>query len=88
MGDVKVNARCIVQIDKIAELPGLKDISDLPLVSSVVTVILPSLVLRIFLVILPYLLDYMGRVEGLVSLSAVQFSVVKKLFAFQVGRFC
>ena len=73
-----------MQIDKLRSLPGIKDISGLPLVSSVLEVFLPSLVLRIFLVILPYLLDYMGHIQGLVSLSAVQFSVVKKLFAFQV----
>jgi hypothetical protein len=56
----------------------------LPLVSSIVEAFLPSLVLRIFLIVLPFLLAYMGRMEGLVSLSAVQFSVVKKLFTFQV----
>ena len=75
---------CLMQINKLREVPGIKDVSQLPLLSSVVEVFLPSLVLRIFLVILPYLLDYMGRIEGLASLSAVQFSVVKKLFAFQV----
>lgn len=74
----------MLQINKLREVPGIKDFSQLPLVSSIVEVFLPSLVLRIFLVVLPYLLDYMGRLEGLTSLSAVQFSVVKKLFAFQV----
>ncbi len=75
-----------MQINKLIQLPGIKNLKDLPLVSSIIEVFLPSLVLRIFLVVLPYLLDYMGHIEGLVSLSAVQFSVVKKLFTFQVSH--
>lgn len=72
-----------MQIDRIADLPGLRQVVKLPLVSSLIAAFLPTLVLRLFLLVLPYLLAYMGTVEGLVSFSAVEFSVVTKLFTFQ-----
>ena len=74
-----------VQIDKLTALPGVRQVTQLPLVSSVVASFLPSLVLRVFLLVLPYLLAYLGSVEGLVSRSAVTFSVVGKLFTFQAN---
>lgn len=73
-----------MQIDRIVELPGIRFVADLPLVSTIVASFLPSLVLRLFLAVLPYLLAFLGMVQGFVSLSEVEFSVVKKLFTFQV----
>lgn len=66
------------------ELPGVRMAADWPVVSALFSALLPSLVLRIFLAVLPFLLEYMGHVEGLTCLSSVQFSVIKKYFAFQV----
>ena len=74
-----------LQINKLTDLPGVREVTRLPLVSSVLASFLPSLVLRVFLVVLPYLLAYMGLLEGLISRSAVTFSVVGKLFTFQAG---
>ena len=49
-----------------------------------ISAFLPTVVLRIFLVVLPAVLAMMGRAEGLVSLGQVTLSVVDKYFAFQV----
>jgi len=46
--------------------------------------ILPSLVLKIFLAILPPVLDLLHRYTGLVSVSQVDFATVDKYFIFQV----
>jgi len=50
-----------LQLDKLQQLPVVRQLTALPLVSSLVQAFLPSLVLRIFLVVLPYLLSYMGH---------------------------
>ena len=43
-----------------------------------------GLVLKVFLALLPYLLSLMGRVQGLHSISSLDFSVVSKFYVFQV----
>ncbi|KAL4447960.1 hypothetical protein ABPG75_005179 [Micractinium tetrahymenae] len=55
-----------------------------PVLNALVTAILPGLVLKIFLKLLPGLLGLMNRFAGAVSESAVDLGVVTQLFAFQV----
>ena len=44
----------------------------------------PQLVLRVFLALLPTILALLGRAEGLPAESEVEFTVVKRYYAFQV----
>ena len=48
--------------------------------------VLAGLVLKIFLAILPMILAFMGRLQGLTSRSSVDFSVITKYFVFQVSH--
>ena len=43
-----------------------------------------GLALKVFLAVLPSILSLMGRVQGLHSISILDFSVVSKFFMFQV----
>lgn len=43
-----------------------------------------GLALKVFLALLPYLLSLMGRIQGLHSISSLDFSVVSKFYIFQV----
>ena len=43
-----------------------------------------GLVLKVFLALLPWLLSIMGRLQGLHSLSSLDFSVISKFYIFQV----
>ena len=43
-----------------------------------------QLVLRVFLALLPTILALLGRAEGLPAESEVEFTVVKRYYAFQV----
>ncbi|KAK9811621.1 hypothetical protein WJX72_007134 [[Myrmecia] bisecta] len=76
--------QAIIQVDKLESVPGIKQLASLPLISDFFKAILPSLVLRIFLAILPLLLAFMNRRQGMISESQVDFGVVRKYFIFQV----
>lgn len=43
--------------------------------------------LKIFLAVLPTLLAFLGRLQGLTSQSSVDFSVITKYYVFQVRTF-
>lgn len=40
--------------------------------------------MKVFLALLPWLLSIMGRLQGLHSLSSLDFSVISKFYIFQV----
>ena len=67
------------------DLPGVRWLVELPLLSSVLAGILPQLVLRLFFSLMPYILGFLERLEGLPAESEVEFGVVRKYFAFQVN---
>jgi hypothetical protein len=46
--------------------------------------VLPSLVLKVFLAVLPMILNALNRFGGAVSVSQVDFATVNKFFIFQV----
>lgn len=55
------------------------------ILSSIITAILPGIVLTIFLALLPALLALMNKkIQRMISESDVEFGVVRKYFAFQV----
>lgn len=74
----------MLQLDRLVNVPVVRDIVELPLVHGIIEGLLPSLVLRIFLAVLPYLLEGLAMWEGALSLSSVQFETMTKYFAFQV----
>ena len=56
------------------------------ILSSLITAVLPGIVLTIFLALLPALLALLNKkVQKMVSETDVEFGVVRKYFAFQVG---
>lgn len=59
-------------------------IKDISFLNSIVTAILPGLVLAIFIALLPPIITAMNRFAGMVSLSEVDLSLMTKFFAFQV----
>ena len=71
------------QLDRLVDLPGVRWVFQLPGVAPILEGILPQLVLRVFLALLPTLLAWLGRFEGLPAESDVEFGVVRKYFAFQ-----
>ena len=46
---------------------------------------MPSVILRIFLALLPNLLAFMSHVQGMTSLSQIDFGVMRKYFIFQAS---
>uniref|UniRef100_A0A383WQ20 ERD4-related membrane protein n=1 Tax=Tetradesmus obliquus TaxID=3088 RepID=A0A383WQ20_TETOB len=74
----------VVNLQNASAIPGLNIIVRLPFVTQVLQGILPGLVLKIFLILVPPILKAMARFEGKVSLSEVDFSVVGRFFIFQV----
>ncbi len=56
------------------------------ILSSIITAILPGIVLTIFLALLPTVLSLLNKkVQKMVSETDVEFGVVRKYFAFQVS---
>ena len=72
------------QIEKLVDLPGIRELLELPLLSSVLAGFLPQLVLRLFFSLMPYILAALERLAGLPAESEVEFGVVRKYYAFQV----
>ena len=71
-------------MDKLRRYRIVEAIFQLPLVSTILTTLLPSLVLRIFLIIAPIVLRVLCRWQGMICQSQVEFGVVRKYFTFQV----
>ena len=74
-----------VQVSRLQSIPGLRTIANLPVVSGFLTSFLPSVSLRIFLARLPNLLSFMTHLQGMTSLSQIDFGVMRKYFVFQVS---
>lgn len=76
--------QAFVNLDNVSKVPGLGTIARLPFVTQILKGILPSLVLKIFLALLPPVLAAMARFSGAKSVSRVDLSVVANFFVFQV----
>lgn len=72
----------MIQINRLENTPVLGAIVTFPLVNGVLKGVLPTLVLKLFLAVLPSILSNMARRQGLISLSEIDFEVVRKLFIF------
>ena len=77
-----------VQVSRLESTPGLRAVANLPIVSGLITSFMPSVILRIFLALLPNLLAFMSHVQGMTSLSQIDFGVMRKYFIFQVSPYC
>ena len=75
------------QIDKLVDLPGIREVAELPLVSGLLAGFLPQLTLRLFFSLMPTILALLERLEGLPAESEVEWGVVRKYFSFQVCCF-
>ena len=67
--------RCL-QVNKLQHVPVISSIINLPIVSGLLTSFLPSLILRIFMALLPALLTFMNKLQGMISESSIEFGVV------------
>lgn len=76
--------QALVNIENARRIQGINKIVELPFVAQILQGILPSLVLKIFLAILPMILNMMNRFTGMPSISQVDFATVSKFFIFQV----
>ncbi|KAL4515648.1 hypothetical protein Ndes2437B_g07075 [Nannochloris sp. 'desiccata'] len=59
-------------------------IQDIPIVSSIITAILPSLVLTIFIAMLPPIITAMNRWAGMICLSQIDLGLMTRFFIFQI----
>lgn len=82
-GIVCAAIQSLVNIKQLERTPVIKEIVKIPFVRSLLVGILPGLVLKIFLAILPMLLAIMNRFAGMVSISQIDFGVVERYFIFQ-----
>lgn len=80
-----------MQVNKLEHVPFIRSIINLPVINGLLTSFLPSLILRVFLALLPTLLTFMNKVQGMVSTSSIEFGVVSEAVigaALGLGRFC
>eukprot|EP00891_Asterochloris_glomerata_P001750 jgi/Astpho2/1750/Aster-04171 len=78
-------------VNKLEHVPFIRSIINLPVINGLLTSFLPSLILRVFLALLPTLLTFMNKVQGMVSTSSIEFGVVSEAVigaALGLGRFC
>eukprot|EP00210_Caulerpa_lentillifera_P000603 g584.t1 len=73
----------MIQMDRLENTPVLGAIVTFPLVNGVLKGVVPTLVLKLFLAFLPKILTRMNHWQGLISLSEIDFEVVRKYFIFQ-----
>ena len=71
----------LLQVNKLEHVPVIRNIINLPVINGLLTSFLPSLILRIFLALLPTLLIFMNKVQGMVSTSSIEFGVVSRAVA-------
>ncbi|KAK9804434.1 hypothetical protein WJX72_012500 [[Myrmecia] bisecta] len=76
--------QALIEVSRLQQVPFFREILNIDFVRSILTAILPGLVLKIFLLLLPMLLVFMNRRQGMNSLSKIDFGVVHKFFIFQV----
>ncbi|BDA46964.1 CSC1-like protein At4g02900 [Coccomyxa sp. Obi] len=76
--------QALLQIDKLVDLPGIREVAELPMIAGLLAGFLPQLVLRLFYSLLPTILALLERCGGLPAESEVEWGVVRKYFSFQV----
>ncbi|KAG2435993.1 hypothetical protein HYH02_011706 [Chlamydomonas schloesseri] len=76
--------QAMIEVPKIASVNGLSKVVNAPVIKQLLEAIIPGLVLKIFLAIVPIILKFMAILSGTTSLSEVDYGVVKRFFLFQV----
>ena len=71
------------QLDKIRSA-WVNALLDVRAVKTLVTVLVPTLVLRIFLLLVPSIMALLCARQGMASRSQVEFGVMRKYFVFSV----
>lgn len=72
------------QVDKLQSYAIVQTLFKFPIARSILTALLPQLVLRVFLLLIPSVLRLLCLGQGMLSESQVEFGVVRKYFTFQV----
>ena len=73
----------LIQMDRLERYPVIGSIVTFPLINGILKAVVPNLALKLFLAFLPSLLKHMNRAQGMISLSEIDFGVVRKYFVFQ-----
>eukprot|EP00884_Botryococcus_braunii_P018963 jgi/Botrbrau1/5750/Bobra.0134s0023.2 len=76
--------QALLTISNLSKIPGINQAMSLPVVPSVISGILPTLALTIFLLLVPPILYLMAKVEGLKSTGEMDRSVMSRFFIFQI----
>eukprot|EP00884_Botryococcus_braunii_P016250 jgi/Botrbrau1/3308/Bobra.0048s0005.1 len=74
----------LLEVERLEKVPFFSTLVNYPFLRSIITAILPGLILNVFLALVPPVLRLMNKMEGTVALSGVDFGVVRKYFIFQV----
>ncbi|KAG2424686.1 hypothetical protein HXX76_014262 [Chlamydomonas incerta] len=74
----------MIELPKLATMPVLWDIVTTPVVKQFLQAIIPGMVLKIFLIAVPFIIRFGSRLSGTTSLSEIDFDVVARFHLFQV----
>uniref|UniRef100_A0A0D6QSJ1 CSC1/OSCA1-like 7TM region domain-containing protein n=1 Tax=Araucaria cunninghamii TaxID=56994 RepID=A0A0D6QSJ1_ARACU len=77
--------QALTQLDQLEKfLPFLKKVLTLEVVSEIITGYLPSLILQMFMVIIPPIMMLFSAMQGFVSISGIQKSATTKVLYFTI----
>ncbi|GIL54578.1 hypothetical protein Vafri_10327 [Volvox africanus] len=76
--------QAMIEVPKLAKVPVLGKIVTTPPIKQLLQAVVPGMVLKIFLAIVPIILRIMAILSGSTSISEIDFGVVKRFFLFQV----
>ena len=74
----------VPQIENLRRIEVVDHILSLPLIRSLISTLVPTLALRIVLLLVPTALLLLCRSQGMYAESQVEFGVTRKYFLFQV----
>lgn len=76
--------QAIVNVSLLKKITPFKQLLRITFVNAIIVSILPGLVLKIFLALLPLILKIMNKKAGMQSLAEIDYGVFTKFFIFQV----